>query len=158
VPLVTLVVAALAFGRWAWRTSQNLAADAHVTLSSTNMHARDASKLVRGEWTSYYAVITGYEPGAWIALELDKSRHIGTVVVYNRGDGSLEDSLPLALEVETDSGWVEVARRTEVFGLAAPWIINDVDRTARRIRLKRDHRGTLALARVEIYADNHFKP
>jgi hypothetical protein len=151
VALAGLVVIALLVS-WALRPP-NLARGKTVTQSSNNADSTAApGGLTDGSTRGAYGIHTNKEAKPWVAVDLGKSRSIGRVEIFNRGDGWLDDGLPMVLEISEDGeSYTEVATRKARFTQSAPWVERLGGRSARWVRVRARPGSYVALSEIEVY-------
>jgi hypothetical protein len=114
------------------------------------------SGLVDGTVSGTYDICTVYEVRPWVTLDLQQSRRISKIVVYDRGDccwGSYD--LPAVLELSEDgTNYHEVARRTTAYSATDPWVVKLDNPSARFVKLRVDANEPreLVLTELEVYA------
>ena len=87
---------------------------------------------------SPYGVHTNIDDMPWVTVDLQSVRKLKTVKIYNRGDGWLDEVLPLALELSLDNmTFTEVSRRTTPFRQTDPWVASLDHEKGRYIRVNR---------------------
>jgi len=148
---VLVLYAAVAAYR-ATRPIQNVARGKKVTISSQHPHTKgDPGVLTDGNGARGFAFHTRDDESPWVTIDLDGFYTIQRVVVHTRGDGFHETIVPLALEFSDDGArFREVARKSETFEPGHPWIVDLSGERTRFVRLRVTHRGSLALAAVEV--------
>jgi hypothetical protein len=146
-----------AFASWSLYSilkPKNLALHKAVTQSSS--HPRSTAVpggLVDGSVDEAYGVHTGNDSPPWVMVDLGSSHKIGSIKIYNRGDGWFDESLPLALELSEDgTNFKEIDRRTTSFGQYSPWKIRLDAVPARWVRVKGKDGGVVVLNELEVYA------
>lgn len=137
---------------WALRPP-NLARGKTVVQSSNNPDSTAApGGLTDGSKRGTYGVHTNKEANPWVAVDLGKSRSIGRVEIFNRGDGWLDDGLPMVLEISEDgSSYAEVATRKTRFTESAPWVERLGGKSARWVRVRGRPGSYVALGEIEVY-------
>jgi hypothetical protein len=159
----TLVLAAgLAIGLSARHlfAPRNLALHKPVTLSTVHPSRESVggSYLVNGKIEFSYAAATdntadGGRQDPWIMIDLESPSRIGKIVVYNRGDASFTDCLPLILEVGLDPANMKtIGVRKDLFTRTEPWVVRGLDETARYVRVRMTGTAYIALNEIEVYA------
>ncbi len=134
----------------------DLALHRPVTASSRlpqSIAPEDGSELVNGVIEGTYAIQTTKENSPWVMVDLQASRGIKDIVVYNRGDGWFDEGLPFALELsENGKDFTEVARRSESFSQDHPWTYTaPPGLRARYVRVRAPHTGYIALSEIEVH-------
>jgi hypothetical protein len=134
---------------------ENVARGRPVKVSSQHPGTPDPSGLVDGVVGGTYGAHTlvGGPVPPWIVVDLQRTRHIRKIVVYNRGDVNLDQSLPYSLFVSQDGvSFTPLAKRTNHFGsgdfLSSPWTVR-CDVRARYVRVEAN--GYIALSELEVY-------
>jgi hypothetical protein len=86
-------------------------------------------------------------------VDLQASRGIKDIVIYNRGDGWFDEGLPFVLELsENGKDFTEVARRSETFSQDHPWTYTaPTGLHARYVRVRAPHVGYVALSEIEVH-------
>ncbi len=134
---------------------KNLALHKPVKLSSSHpdsLAPDDGSWLDNGRVEHVYGAHTKAEDNPWMQIDLEQPTAIGRIVVYNRGDGWLNDCLPLELAIGDDESKLRpIANRDVLFTQFHPWVVR-TNETARFLRLTKRGHGTCALAEVEVFA------
>jgi hypothetical protein len=142
------IVGALA---WAGRP-HNLARGKSVLVSSQRVNTPDPSHVVDGSRQGTYGVHTNQDHPPWVEIDLGASYRLDRAVIVNRGDGYLDEVLPLALQIsEDDRTWYEAAVRHERFTQWDPWRVELGGRSARYVRVIKPEAGYIALSEIEIY-------
>jgi F5/8 type C domain len=135
-------------------SAPNVALHRPVTASSLHQQSvapGDGSGLVDGVYEINYGIHTGFEATPWVMVDLQSSRKIAMVKVYNRADGWFDEGLPFVLELSQDGKeFNEVARRTEPFSQALPWTYSGATE-ARYVRIRAPRLTYIALSEVEIF-------
>jgi hypothetical protein len=152
--VAALVAIPLALGRYdPVASSANLALHTTVTLSSKHPHSvAPPDGLVNGKVEFAYGAHTDIQEDPWILVDLGRPVHIGKIVVYNRGDGYLDECLPLIVEAGLDRYRFEpVATRNDVFTSTNPWVIDKLDTTAQYVRLRKTGKTYIALSELAVY-------
>jgi len=95
---------------------------------------------------------------SWVMIDLGAAFSIDRVVVYNRGDYNLDDSLPYTLTASEDGrDWDFLQSKHDSFGdgslFAPPWTVKTHFR-ARYIRVQSPH--YVALSEVEVFGQPQF--
>jgi len=128
----------------------NVALGKPVTWSSTAFGAPSAA--VDGDnCTAPYGFHSQDEASPWLTIDLGRPHAISKVKVFGRGDGPFDQSIPLALDFSDDGvSFRTVARRTEPFSQADPWVVT-VGLVARFVRLKAERHCPLVVSEVEVY-------
>ena len=134
---------------------ENVARGRPVKMSSQQPGTPNPAELVDGVVGGRYGAHTlvGGPTPPWIVVDLQRSRHVRKIVVYNRGDQNLDQCLPYAVSVSEDGrAYKEVARRETHFGsgdfLSSPWTIA-ADVSARYVRIEAN--GYIALSELEVF-------
>jgi hypothetical protein len=130
---------------------RNLARGAAVTASSQHPGTPPPSGATNGFVEVAYGVHTNNEREAWLMIDLGALHTIKEVHVIPRGDGYVNESVPLNLEVSEDgTSFLQLATRREPSTQATPWVVYEKMR-ARYIRLRTPGVGYIALSEVEVY-------
>ncbi len=128
---------------------RNLALGKPVTATSLKMNPPSPAELVDGRTRGTIGIHTNDEAAPQITIDLESEHTIDRVVVWNRGDGWFDDSLPLLVDTSRDGvTWDPLARRTEHFDR---WESDAGGRTARFVRVHRTEPGYIALNEVEVF-------
>ncbi|NOU26697.1 MAG: discoidin domain-containing protein [Polyangiaceae bacterium] len=134
------------------RHGPNVLRGAAVTASSRFPGTPDPSGLTNGDVESRFAGHTTKEKDSWFLIDLGQARHLAEVRVFPRGDGYLNDSVPVVMETSADGvTFAQVGSRADVYTQAAPWTVRS-GMDARFIRIRMPGLGYLALSEVEGYA------
>jgi hypothetical protein len=150
VVIVTVVASALS----AVMAAPNVAL--HRPVLATSRHPQsvapaDNSGLVDGIKDNNYGIHTLQEGSPWVMVDLESSRKIAEVKIYNRGDGWFDEGLPFVLELSEDGHtFTEVSTRTEPFSQTQPWTYSGSTR-ARFVRVRAPHLGYIALSEIEVF-------
>jgi hypothetical protein len=108
--------------------------------------------LVDGDTRGSYGIHTSKGPNPWVAIDLGKTHSIGRIEIFNRGDGWLDDGLPMVLEVSEDgSTYTEIAVRKKRFTHTAPWVERLGGKPARWVRVRGRTGSYVALSEIEVY-------
>jgi hypothetical protein len=108
--------------------------------------------LVDGDIGTSFAVATTRTENPWLSVDLGSPHPIGTIDVYNRVDGYVDDSLPIVIETSLDDAhWTEVGRRDTTFGAYPPWTVHPGRMPARFVRARSLVRTTFALSEIAVY-------
>jgi hypothetical protein len=153
--LATACVAAVALVAPPFFAPRSLALHKPVKLSSVHsesMAPPTGEWLVNGRIERTYGAHTAAEDKPWMEIDLQQSAHLGKIVVYNRGDGWLNDCLPLAVDVGTvPTSLHRIAVAETLFTQTRPWVIQ-LDEEVRFVRLTKLGRGAFALSEVGVYS------
>jgi hypothetical protein len=131
----------------------NIALHKPVTASGLAQGHASADGLVDGVKDGVIGVQTTAQEQPWVQIDLGGIHMIKRVVVYNRGDGNLNDGLPYTLDVSEDGAdykpqWI----REKPFGdgsfLSPPWAAG-VGVRGRFVRLRAQR--YIALSEVEVF-------
>jgi hypothetical protein len=158
------LLAVLGFGITKLMSPKNIALGKPVQMSSRRPQCPAGSGeaglppsgLVDGTVSGTYDICTVYEVRPWVTLDLQQSRRISKIVVYDRGDccwGSYD--LPAVLELSDDgTNYREVARRTTAYSATDPWVVKLDNPSARFVKLRVDANEPreLVLTELEVYA------
>lgn len=127
----------------------NVALGKLVTSSPLRGESPTPDHLVDGRTRGTYGLATTEVEHPFVDIDLEQTYVLDHVVVYNRGDGWFDDSLPLVLSV-SDNGvrFEEIARRDDHF---VTWRVDLGQRRERVVRLSMPHHGYIALNEVEVY-------
>ncbi len=110
-----------------------------------------AEGAVDGKKDGRFDFHSAIEDSPWLSIDLGRSYVVKRVKVYGRGDGTYDQSIPLALEVSDDgTSYRKIAERTEPFSELGPWVVKPEDLTTRFIRLRTERRSVLVLSEVEV--------
>jgi len=144
--------AVLVFGLRAIFGRTNYTRGARVTASSQFPgFGPQPDGVINGEIESKFGVHTYYDPSPWVMIALTKQRTIREIRVYPRGDGGLDETWPIDLEISNDGEhWEMLEERVTPFSQADPWVIH-TERTARFVRASKRSFGYIALAEIEVY-------
>jgi hypothetical protein len=150
---VALLALALLVKRDPVASSANLALHKTVTMSSNHPQSiAPKDGLVNGKIEFQYGAQTDLQDDPWMLVDLGRPEHIAKIVVYNRADGWFTDSLPLILEVGLDqNSFTSLATRKDVFTSTNPWVQDNLDTTARYVRIRKTGHGYIALDEVAVY-------
>jgi hypothetical protein len=147
---VLLALVLVVFGL---RTRQpNLALRKVVTTSGLDPQSPDPAALVDGEPFGAFGVRTAADRSPWVMVDLGGSYAMADVVVYQRGDGSTDEALPLVVESSIDAqSFVPIGRRHDRFSQDAPWRLAARGVRGRYVRVRLDRPGFLALTEIEVH-------
>jgi hypothetical protein len=135
----------------------NLALGKPVTASSVHDAATTPiSGLTDGVKTGAYGAHTEHAPDVaqWFMVDLGDVYVVDTIKVYNRGDGSLQASLPLTLQVSEDGAhFTDVGTRQIFFGQQdMPWrLFLDQPQRARYVRVIGQPGKYVVLSELEVF-------
>jgi hypothetical protein len=100
-----------------------------------------------------YGVHTQVGDAPWVQVDLGAIRRIDRVKIYNRGDGYLDDGLPLTLQLsENGVHFIDVDTRTASFTQVRPWVFKAQGSSARYVRVKAARGKYVALSELEVFA------
>ncbi|MFO0667293.1 MAG: discoidin domain-containing protein [Polyangiaceae bacterium] len=134
-----------------WR-GENLALHARVTASSQLPGTPDPRGAANGKVESDFGVHTQKEREPWVVVDLGAEKKIRRVIVYPRGDGYANESVPLVLEVSNDGhSFTYKSGRSPPFSQRAPWL-STFEAQARYVRVRMPTFGYIALSEIEVYA------
>jgi len=146
IALVTLLVVAAV---WLF-SPPNLALHKKVAASSVAWDTVPEG-AVDGKKDGRFGFHSAIEDSPWLSIDLGRGHLVTRIKVYGRGDGTYDQSIPLALEVSDDgSSYHQIAERTEPFSELGPWVIKPEALTTRFIRLRTERRSVLVLGEVEV--------
>ena len=148
------IVACLAWFGYRLGVAQNVALNRPVTVSSVHpLSTAVDGGLVDGLIVGApYGVHTNVEEMPWVTVDLQSVRTLKTVKIYNRGDGWLDESLPLVLELSLDNQiFTKVDTRTTPFRQTMPWVASIGRQKGRYIRVRGKPKGWVALSELEVY-------
>jgi hypothetical protein len=130
---------------------RNLARGAVVTMSAQFPGTPNPNALTNGEIESAFGAHTARQAEPWIRVDLGSPLALTQVRVFPRGDGFLQEGIPLVFEVSTDGqSYTTVATRSTEFSQSDPWIVRESMRV-RYIRLRMPGSGYVALSELEAY-------
>ena len=141
-------VAALALLSWALLAlfgSENVALHKPVTVSGVHpASGAEPGGLTDGVIAGApYGVHTNVGETSWAQVDLEAVYELDKVKIYNRGDGFLDDGLPMTLQVsENGVTFVDVETRTTHFTQTSPWVAKPRGRAARYVRIAARGAGT----------------
>lgn len=134
-----------------WR-GENLALRAQASASSQLEGTIDARGVINGKVENTFGVHTQKEADPWVRLDFGAERTIKQVIVYPRGDGYANESLPLILESSSDGQvFSAIATRRDPFTQQTPWVVKS-SISARYLRIHRNSFGYISLSEIEAYA------
>ena len=139
-------IAAIALA--AWRAPKNLAL--HRPITASGVLYGSPTGLVNGsiEWGTF-AFYSNDSGPAWVLIDLEASRSIHEVRIWNRGDGQLEDAEGTRVELSDDGTTFRPAATCEdLFTQATPCRLGLGGARARYVKLV--HPWYLALSEVEV--------
>jgi NedA-like, galactose-binding domain len=149
-----LVAAVLAWALSGLGERRNVALHKPVTTSGVHPNAvSPPSGLTDGVIVGPpYGVHTSVGDAPWVQVDLLSVYTIDKIKVYNRGDGWLDDCLPLTLQLsENGSTFVDVETRTAAFGQQAPWIAKAKGKRARYVRIRAVRGKYVTLSELEVF-------
>jgi hypothetical protein len=156
--VVRLAVAgAVAFVALGWLVSwilspANLAKGKRVFSSGSPVLSTAPAGAVDGIKSGPYGFHSSLEDSPWLSVDLGQRCSITRVKVFGRGDDTLDQSIPLSLEVsDDDRTYRAVAQRDTPFSADDPWVIEPTGLVARFVRLQTLRRSYLVLSEVEVY-------
>ncbi len=136
----------------AWALAPSNIAKGKPATSSSVMFSTNPSGVVDGSKSGSYGFHSGDEDAAWVAIDLGKAYALNKVVIFGRGDGHTELSVPAALEVSDDgANYRQIATRSEAFSESDPWVVKPSSLVARFVRVRKLAHGYLVLSEVEAY-------
>ncbi|HEY3817214.1 MAG TPA: acyltransferase family protein [Polyangiaceae bacterium] len=137
---------------------RNLARGKTVTLSTLPEDPLTGPwALVDGDLEAEHSAYTKEQDDPWMTIDLGEPTSVGSIRVYNRGDGYQNDNIPLELQVSNDgSSFETIARREVVFTQEWPWRIHCADLKARYVRLQVRKKVRMCLSEVEIFASQEM--
>jgi hypothetical protein len=131
---------------------KNVALNKPVIPSSIRLTPSHNQTIVDGDLGFNYGVHTDDESSPNVVIDLLANYRISTIKVHNRRDGWWDECLPLAVELSADGkNFREIARRDQHFDADPPWEVKVGGETARYVRVRELHRGSLALSEVEVF-------
>jgi hypothetical protein len=123
-----------------------------VSTSSLAPGSPAPARLVDGEAVGAYGVRTESEPSAWIMIDLQGSYALERVVVHDRADGSVDETVPLVAELSIDAQTFDVIGRREApFSQDEPWVLAVRGLRGRYVRVRRERPGALVLTEVAVF-------
>lgn len=132
---------------------RDLARGKAVYQSSRPDDAPSPNTLVNGSLESEKGAYTRGEDHPWEMIDLGAPTSIGSIRIYNRGDGAEEQQIPLEVQISNDNvNFETIATRTRVFTQAWPWRVRCHDITARYVRFMVTKNTGMCLSEVEIFA------
>jgi hypothetical protein len=136
-----------------WVTAPPNIAKGKIATGSAAMFETNPSGVVDGSKSGTYGFHSVEEDAAWVSIDLARSYTLTKVMVYGRGDGHTELSVPLAFETSEDgASFQQVTSRGTPFGEADPWSIEPTTPLrARFLRFRKLARGYLVLSEIEAY-------
>jgi hypothetical protein len=145
---LAVVVASSLFGR------PNLALHKPVTASGVH----PASTAVPGGLTdgvisgAPYGIHTNEGEAPWAQVDLLGEYALDEVRIYNRGDGYLEDGMPLTLQISRDGlRFADVETRAKTFTRSSPWVAKLHGSPARFVRVRGARGKYVCLSELEAY-------
>jgi hypothetical protein len=133
-------------------SAPNIARGKPVRASSLWPGTGPGADLVDGTRGVGFAIHTQREASAWVMVDLETTRHVKTVKVYNRRDGYFDEGLPLFLELSEDGvSFREVSRKDGHFEPDPPWTV-PIGQSTRFIRVRSGRpQGLVALNEIEVF-------
>jgi hypothetical protein len=132
--------------------SPNVALRHPVTASGLDPRSPDPAALVDGEPFGAFGVRTALDRSPWVMVDLGSVYAIDEVVVYHRGDGNVDDGLPLVVEASLDAqAFSALGRRAERFTQDEPFRLDAHRARGRYVRVRLDRPGYLALTEIEVH-------
>jgi hypothetical protein len=132
-------------------TPKNLAKGRPVSSNGGTMFGTTMAAAVDGSTSGDYEFHSTPEDSPWLAIDLGRPYDITQVKVFGRGDGTYDQSIPLALEVSDDgSTYREVAQRAEPFSTYDPWVVKPTKVVGQFVRLRTLKRACLVLDEVMV--------
>lgn len=148
--VASLYIAPMLLG-YLWRGG-NLARHAHVSVSSQHPGTPDPRGAINGTIEADFGVHTERDKEPWVLLDFGSERTIKQVIVYPRGDGYADESLPLTVEASSDGqAYAVVGTRALPFTQRSPWVLKTTIH-GRFLRLRTRAGGYIALSEIEAYA------
>jgi F5/8 type C domain len=131
----------------------NIARGALASSSSQYPGTPSPAGLTNGTIESTFAMHTQKEANPWARVDLTSVRAVREIRVVPRGDGYLNELIPLTVEVSSDGEtFAPVQTRTTTFTQRDPWVVpTNVDARFIRVRMITSS-GYIALAEIEAYA------
>jgi hypothetical protein len=133
---------------------KNIALRKPVTATNA-WYSSTPEAAVDGVKTGTYGYHSAEADSPWLTVDLGHLFAVKRVRVFGRGDGVLDQSIPLALEFSDDGlAYQLVATRTQEFSESNPWtVILSPPRSTRFVKLRTERRSVLVLGEVEVNGD-----
>ena len=127
----------------------NVALGKLVTSSPLRPESPTADHIVDGKTRGTFGLATIDTSRPFVDVDLGGPYVLDHAIVYNRGDGWFDDSLPLELWVSEDGTRFDIAGRRDAH--FDTWRVELHQRHARYVRLSMPVRGYIALNELEVY-------
>ncbi len=149
--LIAVLGSAICLPVWAWKERQareDLTTGRTWTASSELGLGCKSPEQRCLEYDGFFFHTVISDPNPWVEFDLGGAKQVSRVLVDNRSDCCIERVVPLIIELSEDhKNYRTVAEQREAFWT---WPASFPRQTARWVRLRIPHAGTLHLARVRI--------
>jgi F5/8 type C domain len=156
--LAVVVIALLALGVSTMFRTENVALRKTVTVSGIHPNSTAMpGGLTDGVTSGSYGVHTSLSDNPWVQVDLAGVYAIERVVIYNRGDGSFDDGLPMVLQFSQDgTRFQDIETRATSFSQVVPWTALTHRQRARYVRIKGTKGKYVCLSELEVFGKKVF--